>query len=115
MHNIRFYNRDKGIIGKYLSDFNYYDRQKIINILEDENNRSLHLRLYCINNFSTGYYYRLVFGKYKVIYACMGFKEMYDFINYIGIDMSKVLMPTNFTLADMFNYMYFEDKRKDRF
>lgn len=106
--NIKKIDKQKGILGKYLRDFNAIDKQKIINILEDPRNRNLHLRLYC-NNFQHQniYYYFLVFGHYKVLYASVGFKEMYDFINFIGIDMRKILMPTNFSLHDMFDYMTF--------
>ena len=55
-------------------------------------------------------YYVLTKGKYKIIYACIGFRSMYNFIKNNNINFYEIHL-NNMTLDDLFNYCTFEDER----
>lgn len=59
-------------------------------------------------------YYILTEGKYKIIYASISFKSMYDFIKENNIPFHIVHL-NNMTFEDLFDYMTFEEEENERF
>ena len=70
---------------------------------------------YRLNAYSNYYehrgYYVLTYGKYKIIYASISFKSMYDFIKENKIPFDEIHL-NNLTLKGLFDYMSFDDNER---
>lgn len=92
---------------KYTSTYDYYKEKNL------HKNYKYKYRLTYVGS----YIYQLTKGKYKVLFKCYSFKDMYDFLILNNIDFSEVHMPY-MTLSEFLKYWVsfesYEKKQKQR-